>query len=63
MSYNHQVMNRVLAGAAVVVLSSAAQAGPVLYVDDDAPPAGDGAGWGTAYRFLADALADAAGGG
>ncbi len=63
MSNNQQLMSRVFAGAAVVVLSSAAQAGAVLYVDDDAPPAGDGAGWGTAYRFLADALADASGGG
>ncbi len=63
MSYYHQVMYRVLAGAAVVVLSSVAQAGAVLYVDDDAPEAGDGTGWGTAYRFLADALADASGGG
>jgi hypothetical protein len=32
---------------------------PVLYVDDDAPPAGDGLSWVTAYRFLQDALADA----
>ena len=47
----------------IALVSSAAQAGPVLYVDDDAPPGGDGAGWRTAYRFLADALTAASGGG
>ncbi len=30
------------------------------YVDDDAPLAGDGQSWATAYRFLQDALAEAA---
>ncbi len=30
------------------------------FVDDDAPAAGDGQSWATAYRFLQDALADAA---
>ncbi len=30
-----------------------------LYVDDDAPPGGDGRTWPTAYRSLADALAGA----
>ena len=59
MSDNHLVMYRVFAGAAVVVLASAAQAGPVRYVDDDAPALGDGLSWDTAYRFLQDALADA----
>ena len=34
-------------------------AGAVRYVDDDAPAGGDGLAWETAYRFLADALADA----
>ncbi|MHC4063651.1 MAG: right-handed parallel beta-helix repeat-containing protein [Planctomycetota bacterium] len=29
----------------------------VLYVDDDAPPGGDGASWSTAYHDLQDALA------
>ena len=37
--------------------------GSVLYVDDDAPPGGDGTSWKTAYRFLQDALVDAAQGG
>jgi predicted outer membrane repeat protein len=45
------------------VLCGVARGGNVLYVDDDAPPAGDGLSWNTAYRFLQDALADAAGGG
>lgn len=41
-------------------LAVSARSGTVLYVDDDAPPGGDGAGWNTAYRFLQDALAHAA---
>jgi hypothetical protein len=44
--------------AVVAVLSSAAKA-DVLYVDDDAGLNGDGSSWGTAYRFLQDALANA----
>ncbi len=31
----------------------------ILYVDDDAPPAGDGQSWETAYRYLQDAIAAA----
>jgi hypothetical protein len=42
----------------VTVLASAARA-DTLYVDDDAPPGGDGQSWDTAYRFLQDALPDA----
>jgi len=34
--------------------------GIVLYVDDDAPPGGDGMSWNTAFRFLRDALTFAA---
>jgi hypothetical protein len=46
---------------AILALSAApAAAGQVLYVDDDAAPLGDGLSWPTAYRFLQDALADAA---
>jgi hypothetical protein len=33
-----------------------AWAGPVVYVDDDAPPGGDGTSWSGAVRFLRDAL-------
>ncbi len=49
--------------AAMMLITAAAQAGPVLHVDDDAPLSDDGLSWNTAYRFLADALADASGGG
>jgi hypothetical protein len=45
----------------VGLIASILHAGPVLYVDDDASPGGDGLSWGTACRFLQDALADAAG--
>ncbi|MCZ6811173.1 MAG: right-handed parallel beta-helix repeat-containing protein, partial [Planctomycetota bacterium] len=58
--------SRFIIALAMVVLgalSAQALGGPVLYVDDDASPGGDGAGWVTAYRFLQDALADASGGG
>ncbi|MCH7847246.1 MAG: hypothetical protein IIB53_02675 [Planctomycetes bacterium] len=48
---------------AMFVISVAAHGEGVLYVDDDAPQGGDGTTWGTAYRFLQDALADASGGG
>ena len=34
-----------------------------LYVDDDAPPGGDGASWNAAFDDLQDALTAAAGGG
>jgi hypothetical protein len=36
-----------------------AQAGTILYVDDDAPPGGDGLTWNTAFRYLQDALGNA----
>ncbi|MCH8344206.1 MAG: right-handed parallel beta-helix repeat-containing protein [Planctomycetes bacterium] len=57
--------SRFIIAVAMVVLgalSAQALGGPVLYVDDHAPPGGDGAGWTTAHRFLQDALADASGG-
>ncbi len=46
-------------------LASSVHAGPqVLFVDDDAPPGGDGSSWAAAHRHLQDALsaAGAAGG-
>ena len=46
--------------AAPTVGSHAAQAGTVVYVDDDGPDGGDGTSWVSAYRFLQDALAFAA---
>ncbi|MBN2128666.1 MAG: right-handed parallel beta-helix repeat-containing protein, partial [Sedimentisphaerales bacterium] len=32
----------------------------LIYVDDDAPPGGDGSSWATAYTFLQDALTEGA---
>jgi hypothetical protein len=46
----------------VGAFAPAAPAGPILYVDDDAAPGGDGSSWSTAYRFLQDALAILPGG-
>ena len=51
-------MHKLLAAVTILAVSTA-QAGNVLYVDDDAPLGGNGQTWGTAYRFLQDALADA----
>lgn len=55
----------VVLGAATTLMCAraATPGGAVLYVDDDAPLVGDGLSWDTAYRFLQDALATAAGGG
>ncbi|MHC5015144.1 MAG: choice-of-anchor Q domain-containing protein [Planctomycetota bacterium] len=47
-------------GIATFLITTAVQAGTVLYVDDDAPAGGDGLTWPTACRFLQDALAIAA---
>ena len=49
--------------AMILTLTATVHGGSVLYVDDDAPPGGDGTSWKTAYRFLQDALADASQGG
>jgi len=53
---NHHNLNRVCAGLTLIVVTGTGHAGSILYVDDDAPAAGDGASWNTAFRFLADAL-------
>ena len=45
-------------GISVFASASAGPTGP-LYVDDDAPPGGDGTSWETAFTFLQDALAAA----
>ena len=50
----------VLGVALVLSVPAAAGAGSVIFVDDGAPPAGDGTSWATAYRFLQDALASPA---
>ncbi|MCH8807158.1 MAG: right-handed parallel beta-helix repeat-containing protein [Planctomycetes bacterium] len=47
----------------VMGLAPPVAARTILYVDDDAPPGGNGLSWNTAYRFLQDALAHAAGSG
>ena len=54
-------MNTLSCSLAVLAISSVAQAGAIRFVDDDASPGGDGQSWNTAYRFLQDALFDAAG--
>jgi hypothetical protein len=54
------LLSRRLSVVAVVAVFSSAQA-DTIYVDDDAPPGGDGQSWDTAYRFLQDAAAEAAG--
>jgi len=47
--------------AAVLACAGSTEAqAKIIYVDDDAPAPGDGTSWTTAYRFLQDALADAA---
>jgi len=43
----------------VVAAVSCIARGNTIFVDDDAPPGGDGLSWNTAFRFLQDALADA----
>ena len=64
MVHPHLFKNRAIcAGAAMIamfVISGAAHGGGVLYVDDDAPPGGDGLSWDTAYRFFQDGLTSAA---
>ncbi|MHC4140672.1 MAG: right-handed parallel beta-helix repeat-containing protein [Planctomycetota bacterium] len=47
--------------ASIALSASGAPTASTLFVDDDAPPAGDGLSWETAFRLLQDALANAAG--
>ncbi len=58
-----QTTGTTTAVAMILTLTATVHAGSVLYVDDDAPPGGDGTSWKMAYRFLQDALVDAAQGG
>ena len=55
MLYRHRLIVTLVAAFSCSVRAN------VLFVDDDAPLGGDGQTWGTAYRFLQDALFDAAG--
>ncbi|MHC4067536.1 MAG: right-handed parallel beta-helix repeat-containing protein, partial [Planctomycetota bacterium] len=48
-----------LTTAFVAAGSAAVASAQVVYVDDDASPAGDGLSWATAHRFLQDALTHA----
>ena len=67
MLHRHLFKNRAICAPAAMIamfaISNAARGAGVLYVNDDAPPGGDGTSWNTAYRFLQNALTDARGGG
>jgi predicted outer membrane repeat protein len=45
-----------VASLCVALAFACAAGGKIIYVDDDAPPGGDGHSWQTAYRYLQDAL-------
>jgi len=45
--------------ASLGVWAATAEAGRIIYVDDDAPGADDGTSWCDAYRFLQDAISEA----
>jgi predicted outer membrane repeat protein len=45
-----------LAALSILVSAANAYGGGIIYVDDDAPPGGNGQSWNTAFRFLRDAL-------
>ena len=51
-----KALPQTIALALACAAASVAQAGSVLFVDDDALVAGDGLSWETAYRFLKDGL-------
>ena len=60
---SHFWLPRILVTAAVLVLSCVTTTAQVtLYVDDDAVTGGNGASWSSAFTYLQDALAVAAGG-
>jgi len=40
----------------LLAMGYTAAGGRTIYVDDDAPPGGNGQSWGTAYKYLQDAL-------
>ena len=45
---------------AALALAEPAGAGSIIYVDDDAATGGDGLSWATPYKYLQDALSEAA---
>ena len=56
-----RIVFRTLFVAAVFLFTAGSMShAKTIYVDDDAPAAGDGTSWATAYRYLQDALTDAA---
>jgi hypothetical protein len=53
--------NQIVGLAGLLIIGICASCGgQVIYVDDDAPPGGDGSSWANACRCLQDALAQAA---
>ncbi len=54
---NWMIVFAVLIGFGSTAVPVEAQS--IIYVDDDAPPGGDGTSWGTAFNYLQDALAAA----
>jgi len=54
------IQRTLLVAAAFLLTAGPMSYGKVIYVDDNARPLGDGTSWATAYRFLQDALTDAA---
>jgi hypothetical protein len=52
-------MHLAISLSVLTLLAGHALASDVRYVDDDAPPGGNGLSWDTAYTFLQDALAAA----
>jgi predicted outer membrane repeat protein len=59
MSRQRRNLIPLVAAGGLVLAGAAASAQTIVYVDDDAPPGGDGLSWNTPYRFLQDALTDA----
>ena len=60
---SHCLLQRILVTAAVLVLSCVTTTAQMtLYVDDDAVTGGNGTSWSSAFMYLQDALAVAAGG-
>lgn len=56
------LLQMVLGYFVVSAIEAAGYGGQVIYVDDSAPPGGNGASWESAYADLQDALAIAASG-